>query len=97
MKKRKMKTQNVVITAILLILLGLGGYYQDDIKNIIIPNESQTEEETQTVSHSYDIGNIPEYNGTPVITINDNKPSFTEDELKVQSLEQYSDLDSLGR
>ena len=68
-----------------------------DIKNIIIPNESQTEEETQTVSHSYDIGNIPEYNGTPVITINDNKPSFTEDELKVQSLEQYSDLDSLGR
>ena len=92
-----MKTQNVVITAILLILLGLGGYYQDDIKNIIIPNESQTEEETQTVSHSYDIGNIPEYNGTPVITINDNKPSFTEDELKVQSLEQYSDLDSLGR
>lgn len=97
MKKRKMKTQNVVITAILLILLGLGGYYQDDIKNIIIPNESQTEEETQTVSHSYDIGNIPEYNGTPVITINVNKPSFTEDELKVQSLEQYSDLDSLGR
>ena len=92
-----MKTQNVVITAILLILLGLGGYYQDDIKNIIIPNEWQTEEETQTVSHSYDIGNIPEYNGTPVITINDNKPSFTEDELKVQSLEQYSDLDSLGR
>lgn len=99
MKKRKLKTQNTIITLVLLIILGLGGFYQNDIKNIITKENSEPEakEETKTVSHSYDIGNIPEYSGEPVITINNNKPEFTKEELQTKSLEKYSDLDSLGR
>lgn len=97
MKKRKFKTQNAIITLALLIVLGLGGFYQDNIKSIIIPDEPETKDEAQTVSHSYDIGNIPEYSGEPVIAINNSKPEFTKEELQIKSLEEYSDLDSLGR
>lgn len=40
---------------------------------------------------------IPEYSGQPYIEINDNKPTFTEDEITADSYEYYSELDSLGR
>ena len=33
-----------------------------------------------TETKTYDIGNIPEYNGKSYITINDNKPNFKEED-----------------
>lgn len=46
---------------------------------------------------SYDISKIPEYNGEPYITINNNEPNFAEEDKTTISFEQYSNLDSLGR
>ncbi len=46
---------------------------------------------------SYDIGNIPDYNGESYVIINANKPNFDEDDYTTNSFEEYSDLDSLGR
>ena len=40
---------------------------------------------------------IPDYEGVPYYTINDNKPFFTEDEITDESFEEFSELDSLGR
>ena len=40
---------------------------------------------------------VPEYTGQPYVEINDNEPSFTEDELTTDSYEEYSPLDELGR
>lgn len=40
---------------------------------------------------------IPEYSGKPCVAINDNKPFFTEDDMRTESFETYSNLDSLGR
>lgn len=43
------------------------------------------------------MGEIPEYSGEAYVTIANNIPNFTEAELKTESFETYSDLDSLGR
>lgn len=40
---------------------------------------------------------IPDYEGNPYIEVNGNQPSFTDDQLKPNSYESYSELDSLGR
>ena len=49
-------------------------------------------------SPSYDLNNIPEYDGTSAYAVlNRNQPSFTEDDYTTDSYESYSDLDSLGR
>ena len=54
-----------------------------------------TEASTKTVS--YNIDEIPEYNGEAYIIINDNNPYFTEEETKRNDFEEYGDLDNLGR
>lgn len=40
---------------------------------------------------------IPPYAGDPVFVVNDNDPSFTEDDLALGAFELYSPLDELGR
>lgn len=40
---------------------------------------------------------IPEYSGEPYIVLNNNIPSFTDEEMTTASFELYGDLDSLGR
>ncbi|MBR1692738.1 MAG: DNA/RNA non-specific endonuclease [Lachnospiraceae bacterium] len=40
---------------------------------------------------------IPPYDGSPFVIINNNLPSFTDDELKTTSYAVYGDLDALGR
>lgn len=46
---------------------------------------------------SFDLSDIPEYSGSPYVPVNDNMPSFTEDELTEESFETYDELDELGR
>lgn len=43
------------------------------------------------------LDSIPAYAGSPYVTIDDNQPSFTRDEIVTRSYEFYSPLDSLGR
>ena len=40
---------------------------------------------------------VPEYSGEPYVIINDNKPTFTEKELKASPYEDYTELDYLNR
>lgn len=54
-----------------------------------------TEASTKTIS--YNIEEIPEYNGEAYIIVNDNNPYFTEKEIKRNDFEEYGDLDNLGR
>lgn len=44
-----------------------------------------------------DMANIPEYAGEPYVVIENNQPSFTQEELTAEAYEYYSDLDYLGR
>ena len=43
------------------------------------------------------LSELPSYHGSSYITINENMPSFEEDELTMESFEYYSELDYLGR
>ena len=40
---------------------------------------------------------IPDYDGEPFVTVNNNEPHFTKEEMTTESYEHYSDLDKLGR
>lgn len=46
---------------------------------------------------SFDLSNIPDYSGDPYVAINDNNPSFSEDEITTIAYEKYSELDFWGR
>lgn len=52
---------------------------------------------TGTVENADTVEDVPEYTGQPYVEINDNEPSFTEEEMTTESYEEYSPLDELGR
>ena len=43
------------------------------------------------------LDNIPEFDNSPYVVINNNEPYFTEDEITDKSFEYYGELDFLGR
>ena len=45
----------------------------------------------------FDLSSVPEFNGSPFVEINGNKPFFTENDIKDISFEIYAPLDFLGR
>ena len=53
--------------------------------------------EPQQNQNAVSVDEVPEFSGAPFVTINDNQPTFTEEELVTVSYEFYSPLDSLGR
>ena len=64
-------------------------------------NNGQTNETNSYVASSKDtnslLSSIPEYSKDPYVTINDNKPDFSESDFSTTSWEKYSPLDDLGR
>ncbi len=46
---------------------------------------------------SFDLASIPEYDGNPYVLIDENVPSFSEEDLTESSYEMYGPLDLLGR
>ena len=46
---------------------------------------------------SYELGEIPEYQDSPYVIINNNKPNFEEKDYTTKSFENYSRLDTKGR
>ena len=48
-------------------------------------------------SVSYSLDDLPAYSGEPYVTINNNEPFFTQEDMTTNSYETYSELDALGR
>lgn len=69
------------------------GVAQDDNEGSGQKAEESEEKNTQPVTFSQ----IPAYSGSPYIAINDNEPTFTNEEKSTNSFETYSPLDELGR
>lgn len=60
--------------------------------------EGNVTEEIVTNWSQISLAGIPTYNGTSYITINSNKPFFSEeDKVRTDAFEYYSDLDEFGR
>lgn len=49
------------------------------------------------IVYSFSIDTIPEYKENPYVVINNNIPSFNENDYTTNSFENYSELDNLGR
>lgn len=84
----KRQQTKLIYSVLIILLIAIVTYFKDDINTLIYAKE-----ETQ----SYNIDEIPAYEGNNYVTINNNKPNFTEEEYNTQSFEKYSDLDILGR
>lgn len=67
----------------------------------IDPEESLALDPTETPAPvavaSFDLSEVPAYSGKAYVSVNANKPYFTDNEMTSSSYEYYSDLDSLGR
>lgn len=90
-KKKSKKISRASIPLILIVLLGLSTFSSEEINfNKWIRQFFP--------SPSYNIEEIPEYDGNPYVVINDDNPYFKTEEFDVsKSFERYSDLDLLGR
>jgi DNA-entry nuclease len=63
------------------------------------PLAESSAQASQTVSaeNIEDLTVIPEYSGSPYVTLKDNQPQFSPGELTTEGYESYSPLDELGR
>ncbi len=77
---------------VLLLLFLFFSYFADDINRYISNDINRA-----SIGTSYTLADIPDYAGDDYVIINNNEPYFDEDDLKISSLEKYSNLDSLGR
>lgn len=91
MARKKYKRKNKISFIVFIILLTFAYIYKDEIETII-NNELETKP-----AISYDISEIPKYNGEAYVTINNNEPNFEEKDLNSNDFEKYSDLDYLER
>ena len=91
-KRKKKNSKNIILLILILFILIYNTFYEE-INNFI---KSYAYNEIPTNSN-ISITDIPDYNGSIYIEINNNIPEFNESEMSTESFEKYSSLDSLGR
>lgn len=79
-----------LLTLITLVLIMVVSYYKDGILEFVDIGQASP-------IVSYNLDDIPEYSGDAYVVINNNEPSFEENEKITKEFEVYSSLDSLGR
>ncbi len=79
--------KNRVLILILTLTVLLSGCSQ--LKQMGILETSETA--------SYSLSEIPPYENSPYVVLEDNMPAFSEADMSTESFETYSDLDRLGR
>ncbi|MBR7116128.1 MAG: DNA/RNA non-specific endonuclease [Clostridia bacterium] len=79
------------LTALLLLLSLVFGFAA-----CTLPGDD-TESYNEEPIYIEGIGEIPAFSGKAWISVNDNKPLFTESEITLESFERYAPLDPLGR
>ena len=93
MRKIKNKIRKTLSFLILIIIITIINY----INPILNQNKSENIERNNTVATASRIEDIPEYEDSPYVIINNNKPEFNEEDKNTNTFENYSKLDGLGR
>lgn len=110
MKKNPNSTPAICLAGILLLAAALSGcrsteaYEQVSTAKIetaanpsqVTPVESSNTEDTEG-EEEFTLAMVPEYSGNAYADINDDVPFFSEDELTVETFQEYWPLDELGR
>lgn len=91
-KRKKNKYLKYIISVLIIpILIYIYDYYKYDVQKFlasVIPYKEKK---------SYNIKEIPQYNGEAYVIINNNNPDFEESYINTTSFEEYSNLDYLNR
>ena len=88
-RSKKKSNYKIVLSIISAVLLIFVSFYQDEITMYI--NKATGNYVT------YGLEEVPTYNGEDYVIIDDNEPDFKDSDYEIPALENYSDLDSLGR
>ena len=107
---RRMTSILAVLLSLILVLSGCGNVdtieqpefsqqikQEETTENSIPVNEPSEETNHEVSATTFNLNDIPEYNGSPYVAVNDNNPFFTENDYTTKSFEKYAPLDSLGR
>lgn len=86
--KKKFKKRIVELLIIIVVMI-LGHFFPNLTENINGIDNTQVQS-----AMSYELSNIPEYEGEPYVIINNNIPNFDEQDYTTKSFEKYSKLDS---
>ena len=89
MKKKRSLLASIIIVIIALVN-GYGSWSEDEVTQSPV---TQTDKVTESVV----IEEIPQYTDSPYVVINKNNPAFTNADYTEVSFENYSELDALGR
>ncbi len=92
MRRKRSKKKVNIINLVLVLIIGLLIYTSKDYI-IAFLNEISV----QTEARSYQISELPVYDGNPYVIINNNIPYFNDEYDLTKAFESYSELDSLGR
>lgn len=98
-----MRMYKTIAAVIISLLCFVNGVVHTDTTIIkpqspqsIINTQADDVEEFNKTNH-LNINSVPPYSNKPYVTINDNKPFFTESDMTNESFEKLSNLDKLGR
>ena len=91
--KNKNNLRKLILSLIIIILIGIIGYFKPNIENILQPANNAN----LIYESSFNLNTIPEFTSTPYVVLNNNEPNFNKDDFTTNSFEKYSKLDSLGR
>ncbi len=83
MKKKAKKLEKIAI-ALFVIIVAICGYFNNY-------EEEQIDNNIESNKISYELSNIPAYNGQAYVEINDNIPKFTDEDMNLQE-DYYSTL-----
>lgn len=84
-EKRKKMLRKVAVLAVAALLLGSAVFFA--LRFYTLPDSKSTAEDFS----------IPAYSGNPFVEINGNLPFFDEEDFSIDTFEEYSSLDDLGR
>ena len=93
--RKNLKRKSTIISLIVVVLLVIVSIYQNEIISFI--NRILPESLAIPVYNSYSLENIPEYDGKNYVIIDDNIPSFNDNDINTNTFETYSKLDVLKR
>lgn len=88
----------IVICAMVSYFYGIPNFVEDMPNSGVVSGEYIYSEEISSATNTYlSIQDIPEYESSIYVALNNNVPYFTEEDYTTKSFEIYSNLDSLGR
>ena len=91
-RKKSKKSVKIILSLVVAVVITITGYLGIDIDKYF-----NIEENKISYTTSFNLESIPQFTDKVYVVLNENNPEFTEEDFNKESLEEYSNLDYLGR